>query len=184
MPIPEPGIYRPSNLTKKQQQDELASCYGVSMSEQISAADAEQLRQILQRYDLEHKPVQIINLNDPPKVSYKFQKFPMVVYDHRASQPAHEELRSAIVGSSVIEEMVHIRAKIVSRIVNSEAELQQALEDGLELNAPEFREDAEAELSAPLQMEAHAVEQKLAAARRAGRPTNAERAARAAHQQA
>ena len=73
MPIPEPGLYRPSTLSKKQRQEQLAACYGVPMQKEITPVEAEQLRSILQRYDNDHKPIAIHNLNDPPKTPYRYQ---------------------------------------------------------------------------------------------------------------
>lgn len=41
------------------------------------------MRQIVQMNDAQRKPMQTIDLNNPPKEPYRFQKFPMIVYDLR-----------------------------------------------------------------------------------------------------
>ncbi len=170
MPIPEPGLYRPSNLTQKQKQEQLAACYGVPVNEQISASDVEKMRAIVQGYDNQRKKAPIHDLNNPPREPYRFQKFPMMVYNLAQSQPAHEETRSAIVGSSVIEERVHIRAKVVSMVVHSEEDLKAALANGWSKNAPNFADEPEGGLSAKYQREVETIEEQLAGARRRGNP--------------
>jgi hypothetical protein len=141
MSFSEPSIYRPSNLTEKQKREQLAICYGVEMNpKELTAQEAEQLRTLLARYDGQRKPITVTNLNDPPKTPYHFQKFPMMVYDHEASFPAHDETRTAIVGSSVLEETYHVRAHVASRVVHTEAQLKEALAEGWRETPPPFRE--------------------------------------------
>jgi len=48
MPILEPSIYRPTNLTKEQQQSQLAAVYGVSRPPALSFEEVERMRQIVQ----------------------------------------------------------------------------------------------------------------------------------------
>ena len=170
MPIPEPGLWRPSNLTPKQQQEQLAACYGVSMPQPLTAVEAEQMRSLLQRYDSEHKPIQVHNINDPPKTPYRFQEFPQMVYNHQESAPAHNETRTAIVGSSVLEETVHVRAHVEYKIVKNAEELREALDSGWSVDPPEFREEPEYALSASNRAEVERAEATLVAARKRGRP--------------
>ena len=117
------------------------------MPTEISPIEAEQMRALLAKYDSQHKPATIHNLNDPPKVPYRHQKFPMMVYNHAESFPAHTETRSAIVGSSVLEETIHVKAHIHTALVQNEHQLRQALESGWSTEAPEFREDVPDTLS-------------------------------------
>jgi hypothetical protein len=51
MPIPEPSIYRPTYLTKEQQQSQLAAVYGVSMTTALSFGEFETMRQIVQMHE-------------------------------------------------------------------------------------------------------------------------------------
>lgn len=131
------------------------------MPKEITPVEAEQLRSILQRYDNDHKPIAIYNLNDPPKVPYRYQKFPKMLYNHEESAPAHEETRTAVVGSSVLEETVHIRAKVVTLIVANEQQYQDALAEGWREDAPEFRDEPEDTLSAKYQAEAQTADAAL-----------------------
>lgn len=170
MPIPEPAIYRPSNLTKQQKQDALAACYGVTMAtEPMSEVEIARLRQILLQHDAEHKPLATIDLNNPPKVPYRHQKFPMAVYDHEHSQPAHDELRAVRSGNLVVEEQVHVPAKVVMRLVQNERELEAALDNGWSDKAPEYREEREEPLSAANEAEVARVQAQLDQ-KRPGRP--------------
>ena len=138
------------------------------MQKEITPVEAEQLRSILQRYDNDHKPIAIHNLNDPPKTPYRYQKFPKMLYNHDESEPAHEITKSAIVGSSVIEETVHVRAKVVSMIVHNERDFEKAIADGWREDAPEFRDEPADTLSAAYKAEANRADEQLR--RRPGRP--------------
>lgn len=139
MPIPEPGIYRPSNLTKQQRHEQTAAIYGVPVqNDSLSEQDIARMRQILLAHDAQ-KQVPIHDLNNPPRESYKFQKFPMMVYDLERSHMAYEEERAKGNGFGV--EMVHVPAKIISRLVHDERQLQQVLSEGWSEQAPEFREE-------------------------------------------
>lgn len=152
MPIPEPAIYRPSNLTKEQRQEQLAALYGVTMAPELSHEEIERMRQIVQQHDSQRKPFQVFDLNNPPKQPYHFQKFPMMVYDLARSAPGH----------------------IVSSIVHSEGELDSALRAGLSQQAPEFGDSSEGELSPAYADEARQLDGRLEDARRGpGRPSRA-----------
>lgn len=178
MPIPAPERYRRSNLTKQQQQEQLAAVYGVPMApEQLSAEEIQRMRQILATHDSEHKPMQTVDLNNPPRTGYKFQKFPMIVYDLANSRAGFDEDRPSRNGFGV--DKFHVAAKIVSMTVNTEDQLSQALANGWSENAPEFREEREEPLSVQYQNEANRVQERIEETRRhAGRPSNAELARR------
>ena len=174
MPIPPPERYHRSNLTKKQQQEQLAACYGVPMaSEQLTEVEISRMRQILAQHDSEHKPMQTIDLNNPPRVPYKYQKFPMMLYDLVNSHPARDEEQPRRNGPGF--DTIHIPAKVITLLVNSETQLKKAIEEGWSDQAPNFSEEQEFPLSAKYQNEASRVQEQIdATKRRAGRPSNAE----------
>ena len=69
------------------------------MTTALSFEEVERMRQIVQMHDAQRKPMQTIDLNNPPKEPYRFQKFSMIVYD--LSQPStlivrSEELQAAL----------------------------------------------------------------------------------------
>jgi hypothetical protein len=151
MPIPEPGLYRPSNLTRQQKQEQLAAIYGVSMQE-LSFEEVNRMRQIVANFDGQRKPMQTIDLNNPPKEAYKYQKFPMMVYDLSHSTPQ----------------------KIVHMLVGSDEELNTALAHGWSEQAPAFSEEREEPLSAQYQAEAERVQDQINEAKaKRGRPRTA-----------
>ncbi len=163
MPIPDPGIYRPSHLTRKQQDEQERVIRGVAMSE-FTQEDIEKMRRMVQDHDAKHKGAPIIDLNNPPKEPYKFQKFPMMVYNHAQSEPARDKQTQGKNGL----ELVHVPAKRVSKVVKNEHELELALKAGWSEQAPEF----EAEADAPEEEEAGGVEvgaEEEAPVRRGGR---------------
>ena len=158
MPFNDPAVYRPSNLTRKQQQEQLAACYGVKeMSMELTATEAEQMRGLLAKYDSQHKKIEIHNINEQPRVPYRHQKFPMMMYNHEKSYPAHTETKTAIVGSSVLEETIHIKAKVSTRIVHSEHEMESAKVEGWSTTPPEFREEPEETMSDEIRKEMESV---------------------------
>ncbi|HVH87682.1 MAG TPA: hypothetical protein VM912_13225 [Terriglobales bacterium] len=166
MPIPEPSLYRPSNLTRQQRQEQLASIYGVPMN--LTPEEIERMRQIVQQHDSDRKPIQTVDLNNPPKQPYRFQKFPMMVYDLVNSHPAHDEERPSRNGFGM--DVFHVPAKVISLMVQSEEQLQEALAAGWSEQAPDFSEERVEALSAAYQAEVEQVEER----RRRGRPRKAE----------
>lgn len=153
MPIPEPSRFRVSNLTAKQRREQLAALYGVTVNPELSREEIERMRQIVKQHDAQHKPLQVFDLNNPPKQPYHFQKFPMMVYDLEQSQPGH----------------------VVSAIVSSEQELQEAMASGWSNEAPAYGDAREESLSPAYQQEADEVQRRVEEARRRrGRPRNAE----------
>lgn len=139
MPIPPPERYAPSNLTKKQQQEQLAACYGVTMptaEQPLSELEVAHMRKILAQHDSAAPKVKIHDLNNPPKDPYRFQRFPLTVYDLKNSHPAQDKQQPK--ANSLGHETVHVPAKVISRIVQSEGELEDALAAGWSEAAPSF----------------------------------------------
>lgn len=118
----------------------------------------EQLRSALLQHDEQTSKIQIHDLNNPPQQPYRFKKFPMMVYDHRNSHPAHDVEEPRAFG---VLELVHVPAKIAKRIVNSEAELEAALAEGFEQAPPPFSEGREESLSARYVAEANRVQEQI-----------------------
>jgi hypothetical protein len=166
MPIPEPGIHRPPTLNAKQRREQIAAVYGVQMPKELTALEIERMRQIVQEHDLQSKPVQTIDLNNPPKVPYRHQKFPMVVYDHERSYPARDETRTVVRGSMAVQERIHVAARISSKLVHSEEELREARAEGWSELAPEFREEEQEPLSEGYQQEADQAQERIEETRR------------------
>lgn len=137
MPIPEPAIFRPSNLTKEQRQQQLAAVYGVSVTPELTETDIERMRQLLQQHDLKRKPAQIHDLNNPPREPYRFQKFPQMIYRDSAT-----------------------------RIVRSEAELSDALALGWTEQPVSFHQEREESLNPQYQAEAARVQEQINEAKR------------------
>lgn len=138
MPIPEPSIYRKTNLSKQQQKEQIAALYGVQMPVELSFEEVERMRQIVQMHDSQRQPMQTIDLNNPPKQPYKFQKFPMMIYSTD--------------GQNII--------------VKSEQQLQDALAEGWLEQPPMTAEAVEQPLAAKYQSEAAAVQEHIDQLRR------------------
>ena len=154
MPIPEPSLHRPSLLytsradgtlkpaSKEQRQREMAAVIGVDMSTaapQLTQGEIERMRQIVNQHDSKNKNgMQVMDPNNPPKEPYKFQKFPMVLYNHKKCEAAQEKSVGVKVGNVVTEQRVHVPAKYHTLTVNSEGELAQALKRGWSEKAPEL----------------------------------------------
>ena len=130
--------------------------------QEFTQEQLDQMRQILATHGAAPKPMTTVDLNNPKVAPYRFQKFPMAVYDHLNSYQGHDEER---VGPNGRIESFHVAAKITSRIVQSEKELQSALADGWVEEAPEFREVPEQELSGKFATEAARVQQQIEATR-------------------
>lgn len=162
MPIPAPIPF--VRLTKKQQEEQLLDLYGEPMSNsQLSASDIEKMRALVAQHDEQAEGEE--NNFDPSKVRkpYHFQKFPMMVYDHARSYPAHDAEQNVVRGSIAVVEVTHVKARLVSKIVHSQRELDSALSEGWNELAPEFLEEPTIEQDE----EAAPVEQ---AHRKPGRP--------------
>lgn len=131
------------------------------MTPEITPSEAQNMREILARFDAQSKPVTTFDLNNPPRTQYRHQKFPMMVYDHSASYPAHDKDQVVIRGSVPVQETVHVTAKIVSRLVHSEHDLREALGAGWSEEAPTFREVAQDEPTGKYQAEAERVQEQI-----------------------
>ena len=109
---------------------------------ELSHAEIERMRQIVKDHDAARQPMKTIDLNNPPKEPYKFQKFPKMVY-----------------GDGNLTMLVH-----------SEEELSEALADGYSEEAPVMEVQPEA-LSPKYQAEADQIQERLEQSRRKpGRP--------------
>lgn len=110
----------------------------------LSFEEIARMKQIIAEHEGMHQPVQTIDLNNPPKAPYRFQKFPMMVY-----------------------------AENSTLIVRSEAELEEALSDGWLKTPVSFSEKREEYLSAAYQAEAARVQEQIEETKRKpGRPRN------------
>lgn len=139
MPIPEPSRFRQSNLTKEQRQDQMAALYGVKMD--LSHAELERMRQIVKDHDAQRQPMKTIDLNNPPREAYSFQKFPKMVYG----------------GGETL-------------IVRSEDELVDAIADGWDESAPAVSPAPVEIIATKYQAEAERIDGELKAKRSPGRP--------------
>jgi hypothetical protein len=167
MPIPEPAAYLPAKLitppgitAKQAKQDQLAAIYGVNMAnQQLTETDYAQMRNMLSQHDSQSKKMTIHDLNNPPREQYRFQKFPMMVYDLTHSYPSRNEQRPK--ANSLGMETVHMPAKVVSRTVNSDEELEEALNAGWSQQAPAFTEEREEPLNASYAGEAARIDEQI-----------------------
>jgi hypothetical protein len=167
VPIPEPGTYRPlkfippPGVTEKQaKQDQLAACYGVTMpTQQLSESEISTMRQLLAQHDSGARKMTIHDLNNPPKAQYRYQKFPMMVYDLEHSYPSRDEQKPK--PNSLGMETVHVPAKVVTKIVESEEGLQEAVATGWSTEAPTFTEERHEPLSAQYANEASRVDDQI-----------------------
>ena len=116
------------------------------MPVELSHEEVERMRQIVQQHDAARKPMRTIDLNNPPREPYRYQKFPKMVYDLASSRPGH----------------------LVTKIVRSDNELALALEEGFSEDAPPFGSTPEEHLSASYQTEVAQLETRLAEARKRG----------------
>jgi hypothetical protein len=86
MPINESVNLRRSNLTKEQRREAEAAIYGLSTKEminQLSPEEIERMRAIVAQHDQQNKGgIKEFDLNAPPKLPYRHQEYPKVVYDH------------------------------------------------------------------------------------------------------
>lgn len=105
--------------------------------QELSFEEVNRMRQIVQNFDASRRPMTTTDLNNPPKEPYRFQKFPMMVYQGKQTA-----------------------------IVQSEDELQDALADGWSQEAPAATEVEAETLSPKYQMEVQQVQEKLAESRK------------------
>lgn len=110
---------------------------------QLTEMDVIKMREMLAQHDAEQDPIRVIDLNNPPRQPYKYQKFPKIVYDLESST----------------------EQKIAYVVVEDEESLQAYLEAGWSEQPPSFSEIREEDLKPAYQMEANQVEEKLEEAR-------------------
>lgn len=140
MPLNESKSFPRSNLTKEQKQEQLAVLYGLqkgssmSLLDQLSPAERAQLiAEVKDAINAPQAPPREFDLNNPPKVDYKHQEYPRMVY--------HAESRG-------------------TALVHSDEELASALEQGYS-KEPFPAEVPEVELSAADAAEAADVDRRL-----------------------
>ena len=109
------------------------------MPQELSFEEVARMRQIVAQFDADRKPMSTVDLNNPPREQYRFQKFPMMVYDLTRSTPA----------------------KVFHKTADSEEELQDLIEAGWSVQAPEFTEEREEPLSPQYQAEAARVDDQI-----------------------
>lgn len=135
-------------------------------AQQLSESEVMHMRQILAQHDSQHKPMTTTDLNNPPKEQYRFQKFPMMVYDLNNSYPSRDEQRPK--SNSLGFETVHVPAKVLAKVIHSDEELQYVLANGWSEQAPAFNEEREEPLSAKYQNEASRVDAVIEEQRKRG----------------
>ena len=102
-------------------------------TDQFTPEEIEKMRSIVLASDQKRVP-NTFDPNNPPKVRYTHQEFPKLVYDHDASKPSSEKL----VVKLGVEQVEHIPAKYVTKVVHNKAELEQALAGGWKEDAPDL----------------------------------------------
>ena len=101
----------------------------------ISVDEAEKLRSLLKAHDKARVSNNVWDMSKPVIVPYVYRKFPMTLYDHKASKPAWDEPAKT---AQKIDYMKHHRARFVTKIVESEEELAQDLQEGWQETPPDF----------------------------------------------
>jgi uncharacterized protein YecA (UPF0149 family) len=143
MPLNEARSFKRSNLTREQKQQAEAAIYGVRESTSMSPSnltqqEIESMRALVAQHDNEGK-ISEFDLNKPPKVPYRHQDFPRMVYNHKLSAPSRVDL---VKGKDGDVQERHVEPKIVSKIVHDEDELEAALEAGWSKEVPPLHSEA------------------------------------------
>ena len=100
----------------------------------ISAEEAEQMRELLLKYEREKGP-NVFDLSKPPTPPYVHKEFPKVVYDWSKSTAEFNEMRRTEGGGM---SSVYVPAKYVTKNVNDPEELAEALSAGWNEKPPVF----------------------------------------------
>lgn len=126
----------PRNSRKEKQF--LADIYGTkdNMNTQLSTDEVEKMRELVLAHDKQAAQSTVIDMGKPIIVPYAYRQFPQMVYDHNASEPGYWAIRKTQNG----DELYHVTAKLVNKIVTSHAELEAAKEQGF-VEAPPVLED-------------------------------------------
>lgn len=141
MPLNEARSFKRSNLTREQRQQAEAAIYGIRESvvmpvnhfdvSNLSQDQIEAMRQVVMQSDNSAKSTEF-DLNNPPKVPYRHQAFPKMIYNHEASEPSRVEVDYE--NGKRVEK--NIEPKIVSAKVGSQEELEEALAAGWSEEVP------------------------------------------------
>lgn len=100
---------------------------------ELSGAEIERMREIVQAHDRQHKPMQEMDLNKPPQQRYVHQEYPKMLYHHDERE---------------------------STTVQNADEEQAAREEGF-THEPYSSEPEEVQLDADAQREVAAIEKRL-----------------------
>ena len=125
-------------------------------TQRISAEEAENLREILLRYERDKGP-NVFDLSKPPVEPYTYKAFPQVLYDHANSHRDSVAQTRDLLGNVKSD---YVPAKYATRTVNSTEELEAALAEGWQAKPPVFSDEPEE--TAPVEL--------VAQPRRPGRP--------------
>lgn len=142
MPIYESRGPKRGALTRDQKREAEAAIYGLEgdtslSSPQITPQEIERMRQLVAQHDSQGG-IKDFDLNNPPRLPYKYQEYPRIVYHH-----ADRKMRT----------------------VNSDEELELALEAGYE-KEPYPQEVEAPTLDAATAAEVAAVDRKIAESRK------------------
>jgi hypothetical protein len=105
--------------------------------QQLSTEEISRMRDILAQHDKAHAN-RFMDLNNPPREPYVFQKFPMLLYSHKESKPPRAEQKRDPYNPNGPVELIHHPAMLATRTVNNEGELKQWLEKGWSKAPPVF----------------------------------------------
>ena len=75
---------------------------------------------------------------NPPIKMIPYQSFPKMIYNHKASKRGR--IITRINPNTYEETQIHVAEKIVHKVVQNQAELDEALKAGWELKPPKFGE--------------------------------------------
>lgn len=100
----------------------------------IEQVDA--MRDALRKIDANSRP-KTIDMSQPVIVPYKYRAFPKVLYNHEECKPSRFETKdSALPGAK--SETRAVPPVFVTKTVNSQVELDEALAEGWKVEAPDF----------------------------------------------
>lgn len=113
--------------------------YGVKdhmQNQQLSADEINKMREMVLAHDQKNAQSIVMDLSKPIIVPYTHQEYPKMVYDHAASEPGFWAAKKTVNG----DDLYHVPAKLVNRIVKNADELQAALAEGFSEEAPYFED--------------------------------------------
>ena len=98
--------------------------------------------QLIGKEPMEHQSINnFFDLSKPQIVPYpQHLDFPKMVYNHAESKPSRIIVKELLDGK---EETIHVAPKVVSKVVSSPEELDEALAQGWSVKPPKMHPDAE-----------------------------------------